>query len=70
MRVEHWDGDHLCGDTGFKDTDYTPEEVLENSYDVDGVASVVWGAYRHKINNVQWFDPDKKDYIIVHLEDF
>lgn len=65
MKVEHWDGDHLCGDTGFKDQDYTPEEVLADYPN----RMVMWGAYNYHINNVQYFDPDNtKLGIIVHLE--
>jgi len=69
MKVEHWDGDHLCGDTGFKNQDYTPEEVLANYTGENGYATVMWGAYNYHINNVQYFDSNDTSLgIIVHLE--
>jgi len=65
MKVEHWDGDCLCGDTGFKDQDYTPEGVLADYPD----RRVMWGNCTYYISNVQYFDPDNiKLGIIVHLE--
>jgi len=68
MKVEHWDGDHLCGDTGFIDTDYTPEEVFESYKNDRGIPTVMWGAYTFLIVDVVWADPIKKDKIKVCLQ--
>jgi len=68
MDVEHWHQGRFCGNTGFEDTIYTPEGVLE-SYKRTGDQQwydVMWGSSHYNIKSVKYADNQTK--ILVKLE--
>ncbi len=66
MKVEHFHNGWYLGDTGFKDTNYTPESV-QSSFDnrIYDWYDVMWGSVYYKVKNINYADNRTK--IIVKL---